>query len=394
MKYKLSFVFFKMAFAISGFAQVRPASRLVRNLDDQAQQCLEPLIPMEEALALAKKGDGKGYFQLALRYADSGDATRDSKISLQFLKKACDASYSNAVFCSGLVLENSLSLGLSLRPSRELNMDLFRLRPNVNKYIGVRSIYNHYLSPPQRNSNVWECFGVYAPRPCITNEDLVAIVYDKYNKAAALGVSAATNEIARLDKRMAIVRDEIKALNSNRNEKRKMDEAVKDLIAGESVASTNDRMKNRRNVARMEYEYKLEQQVREEKKKMYKDWPHGITADETKEIYEEVKRKFGVIVFDAYEKQVDRDKVWRKGCGMNADVGVLVWDGNFCMRFNNQGVLERVESEPEEIKWIRVKRSEILKSKRETWARKHSMTLEEAKKGYEECFPFSSKYDL
>lgn len=62
----------------------------------------EPLIPIEEALALAEKGDGKGYYQLAVRYAKGDGVWKDDKNAAEWLKKAYDANYPQAIFSVAL----------------------------------------------------------------------------------------------------------------------------------------------------------------------------------------------------------------------------------------------------------------------------------------------------
>ena len=77
----------------------------------------EPLIPIEEALALAEKGDGKGYYQLAVRYAKGEGFEKhrsglvwdtDDGVAVKFLKKAYDLKYPRAVYAVALGIESCL----------------------------------------------------------------------------------------------------------------------------------------------------------------------------------------------------------------------------------------------------------------------------------------------
>ena len=144
----------------------------------------EPTVPMEEALALAKKGDGKGFYQLAVRYAKGEDVKRDSEVAKAFLDKAVKAQYPRAVFAYAVGQELELSGWNGDEP-----------HPNAEAYFTTSFGFG---SSGHRLGS------------CITNETLVSQVYSNYHKAVSLGMTAATNEIARLDKRMAIVRANIK----------------------------------------------------------------------------------------------------------------------------------------------------------------------------------------
>ena len=147
---------------------------------------LEELIPLEEAMSLAKDGNGKGYFQLALRYAGGNELPRDSKLAYKMLCKARDADYANAVLVEGLCDEANLQTSQTTRE--------YRRRASVDsamrRYCGVA------FANVRHDSDL------------LTNEVAYARVMGKYEKAKALGVLTATNQIAALNKRLEDLKSE------------------------------------------------------------------------------------------------------------------------------------------------------------------------------------------
>ena len=63
---------------------------------------LEPQISVEEAMILAKEGKGRGFYQLAIRYAQGNELPKDGKVAYKMLCKACDVNYPNAILVEGI----------------------------------------------------------------------------------------------------------------------------------------------------------------------------------------------------------------------------------------------------------------------------------------------------
>ena len=93
----------------------RPSPSSFRGLlgrrPQQGQGLLEELVPLEEAMALAKAGKGKGFYQLALRYARGEELPQDDAAAYRMLCKARDADYAHAVLVEGLCDEKRLHDG-------------------------------------------------------------------------------------------------------------------------------------------------------------------------------------------------------------------------------------------------------------------------------------------
>ena len=181
-------------------------------------ELLEELIPLEEAMGLAKDGKGKGYFQLALRYAGGNELPRDSKLAYKMLCKARDADYANAVLVEGLCDEADLRTpsGYSGRASVDSAM---------REYCGVEFVNG------RRDSD------------SLTNEVAFARVMGKYEKAKSLGALTATNQIAALNKRLADFNAERPEVEAKQAKEAREAEAAKQIAAmlkAEEDAATRD----------------------------------------------------------------------------------------------------------------------------------------------------------
>ncbi len=155
-----------------------------RGLRQQQQsQLLEPLLPFAEAVEKAKANDPQGWYALAIHYAKGEEIQWDKNKARQCLQKANDLNYSNAVFIATLLDESNL------RKSESRNRILLNrsesYQPNLSHYVGTSFAF---VSPINSLS--------------ITNAADVAKIRAGYERAFKLGVSAATNELARFEQRV------------------------------------------------------------------------------------------------------------------------------------------------------------------------------------------------
>ena len=160
-------------------------------LDDLPRlERLEELIPLEDALALAKDGKGKGYFQLALHYANGLELPSEPRTAYMMLRKAVDANYANAILVDGLLEEEDLYTALenSSRGKAGWKNDGKSVHEALRKYCGddVR----------------FETDGCSLSVDSLTNKVAVTHVMSKYEKAKEMGAWTATNQIAALNKRI------------------------------------------------------------------------------------------------------------------------------------------------------------------------------------------------
>ncbi len=174
-----------------------------RKARDSAQESqsrvgsLEKLIPFEEAMELAKDGKGKGYFQLALRYANGEELPCEPRTAYKMLRKAADVNYANAVLVEGLCDEVNLRAEVGgdycygRRRGRSVSFkdDGSSVREALREYCGHNVRFD-----TGRHSQMTDS---------LTNEVAFAYVMAKYEKAKTLGALTATNQIAALNKRLA-----------------------------------------------------------------------------------------------------------------------------------------------------------------------------------------------
>ena len=158
---------------------------------------LEELVPLEEAMALAKAGKGKGFYQLALRYARGEGLPQDDVAAYRMLCKARDADYAHAVLVEGLCDEKLLCTDRG--------------------YSGFsqKRVLRSYCGADFTDGRAWD------DRDFLTNAVAVARVMEKYEKAKRLGALMATNQIAALNKRLSDFKaEEAKRLQAEENAKR------------------------------------------------------------------------------------------------------------------------------------------------------------------------------
>lgn len=145
----------------------------------QESKLLEPLLPFSVAVEKAKANDPQGWYALAIHYAKGEEVQYDRNKACKFLKKAYDLNYSNAVFAVAMML-NADSFTLLGRQS----IIICGAPPPISRYMGTTSF------------RAWDRMTTLLN----TNSADVAKIRAEYERAFKLGVSAATNELARLER--------------------------------------------------------------------------------------------------------------------------------------------------------------------------------------------------
>lgn len=190
------------------FSKTLPRKKIIME-----PEMLEPMIPLEEALQLANANKGKGYYQLAIRYAQGNELPEDRRIAYKLLCKACDVKYANAVLVEGLCDEADL---------RECCSDPKMLRP-----VEVTSWMHGYCGTVfYTGRHDWDI---------LTNEVAFARIMSKYVRAKELGMLEATNHIARLNSRLANFKIEDAERNAKEKVKSENNRRVLNLL-GDIVA--------------------------------------------------------------------------------------------------------------------------------------------------------------
>ena len=84
---------------------------------------LEPAMTFDEAVAAAKKGEARGYYQLAIKFSAGEELTRNRATGMAFLSKAADMGYANAQFVLGSIKELRIQ-----ESGRDLGANAFQMR--------------------------------------------------------------------------------------------------------------------------------------------------------------------------------------------------------------------------------------------------------------------------
>lgn len=148
------------------------------SVDRQQPQLLEPLLPFAEAVEKAKANDPQGWYALAIYYAKGEEIQWDKNNARQCLQKAYDMNYSNAVFVATLLDAYELQESGSHNQIRSY-------QPILSSYTGFG--FSFVFSTNSLS---------------IANAADIAKIRAGYERAFKLGVSAATNELARFEQRI------------------------------------------------------------------------------------------------------------------------------------------------------------------------------------------------
>ena len=160
---------------------------------NQKGKLLEPLLPFAEAVEKAKAGNPQGYYALAIHYARGEAIERNAETASQFLQKAEAANYPNAVFVAAMLTEESAD------KFRQTHSALLRNggdRPQIHAYTGTGLLGGGFRFPQ---------IGL-----TLTNATDVATIRAGYERAFNLGVSVATNELARFERRVEASQSQIR----------------------------------------------------------------------------------------------------------------------------------------------------------------------------------------
>lgn len=176
----------------------RPVRRLGlfsrRTIDSQTvDKTLAKLMPFREAVQKAKDGDGAGLYAVSLHYAKGHEISKDDTKAAKYLKLAAEKENANAIFICALMMECAMSIPQPIvenGPSelrRDIDFGYDDQEPNCSQYTDGIS--------------AWEFDKSAFKGLVVTNIDDVAKVVAAHKKAFSLGVSYATNELARFEKR-------------------------------------------------------------------------------------------------------------------------------------------------------------------------------------------------
>ena len=245
--------------AVPPFTSLR-TRRLMREQQqvlNRKSKLLEELMPFADAVPKAKVNDGAGLYAVAIHYAKGKEIEQDNSKAAKYLQKAVDVNYSNAVFIAAMVAESRLSTSVGAESGpmlRRGGLGNGDVRPDSQLYTDGVSLW---------------CFtqGNAGNQTSFTNNVDVAAVSAMYKKAFGLGVAAATNELARFEKRVEVVQaalkkklDDIKAHDELLDKNAQL---AKDLL-GEETESDRRKAELAERVAEREEQRRQLQAIQEE----------------------------------------------------------------------------------------------------------------------------------
>jgi len=176
---------------------------------------LEPLLPFSEAVEKAKSGNPQGWYALAIHYTKGEEVDCDYEKAYQFMQRASDMNYSNAVFVATLLLEADCKT-----PTKD-GRSKFETPP-IDGYVDAP--FSSGLIHRRISQGISEISNGRQPSHSITNASDIATIRAGYERAFSLGVSDATNALARFERRISRYQEEIK---KNADEKKRKEENAK-----------------------------------------------------------------------------------------------------------------------------------------------------------------------
>lgn len=169
---------------------------------------LEPLLPFADAVRKAKDGDGAGMYALALHYAGGMEIAQSPERAVKYLRKAADSGYGNAVLVNSLLGECELKDPRYPDDRGWHSSGIRFLNRNIGGQFGenARTDFSAYTGGIRASA-----FGFRTDASWnVTNELAVARVRFGYLQASKLGVTQATNELARFERWLAAQLEEIR----------------------------------------------------------------------------------------------------------------------------------------------------------------------------------------
>lgn len=304
-----------------------------------------------DAVKRAKDGDAEAYYWLAYYFAKGEIIDCDASSAWKFLTRAAEGNKPEANYIAGQMLEE------------------YALQDEEGNYNRDREITRLYSNYNFR----WGRLPQMSGDKCFTNAVATECVISYYKKAVEGGLVYATNDIARLQKKIDACRGRI---NQKMEEQRKRGlnaqsaldllKVEKDPVTGE-VKSTDEAAEEKR----------LAEADREREK--WQSWPRGIRYND-----EELIAAAKNFENDTMCVAPDTTKSeWIKGCGKSC---VIYSDQDYYIEYDANGILVAVSSDRSKFEILRridEKRSEMIKILQEKWAAERGMTYEDAKAGYE-----------
>ena len=324
-------------------------------------------IKYEETIERAEKNDAKAFYWLAYYFAKGESVDRDGDSALKFLKKAVDGNDPVACYTFGLLLENDALQnedGRSVR-DRETERGFGNLHFNLRPF-GAAAWY----TPISRNGN-----------KCLTNKVAVAHVESLYQKAVDGGLSYATNDIARLHRKVVECERRITQKKMEQETRIANAEKAKALIRD---SNEEDEKQHEEETRKQDDNRKRWERFRQERE-YWRSWPSGIDSDTLNLLIADVERRFNCI-FIPNISSTKNTNTWFCTTGKSLVFSIDSDCGDITCTFqkiNSEGRIiawgfSENRTDLEEFRYFEAEKEKRLNSLRNEWAKDRGMTLDEA----------------
>lgn len=246
---------------LGGSLRARRMARMQAVQNATEGKLLEKLMPFGEAASKAKNGDGSGCYAVAIHYALGKEIEPDNVKATKYLAKAVEVKHPAAMFVDAMASEERLGTRVD-DPTRRMGrlersgMIEGDTHPNIGEYTG--------------GAQAWQFKSGSQSTASFTNAADVAAVKVRYELAIKLGVNAATNELARFEKRVSVVQAAMQRKKNEINAHRAMlarnARLAKDLL-GEDAESDRQKQEATERAAELEQQRRQLMAIQEELRK-------------------------------------------------------------------------------------------------------------------------------
>ena len=317
-----------------------------------------PLIPFvhadrieyADAIERAKKNDPEAFYWLAYYFLKGYGVRKDANAAARFLQKSADLGYAKACYLTGIYHEK-----YSLDDVTRNNV-----ADELSNVLREADIFLLPLKIPESPQNISD--GDY------TNDVASAYVLGMYSAAVRGGLPYATNDIARLKRKIVKWRERAK---------------WREHIASEQELGESNIDNGKKALALLGVD------EHEEQHDVWSSWPATLDAEDVKTLFAEAEVKFNCVFllrdyfYKKYITHVNTTNTWTSSVGKP----LIMIHNDWFYKVDGDGLVVAcgmIESAGQlpEFKWYLEERARRLGMLQVKWAKEHGMTLDEAVRGH------------
>jgi len=352
-------------------------------------------MPYADAAEKAKENNPEAYYWLSYYFSKGGEVNKDGKVAWKFLLKADELGCSEASRAVGRIHEME-----SLKKGRNRHCSFAVDWSTDDGRSPLHSFDVDYRECKQLENGSW------------TNETATTYVESFYNKAIKGGIEDATNDLARLHKKIVDAKARIEKEKEDRRkaeEKKKEEKRVRDENSAKALAllppekpkeevqpkgGRSNLLGGRMGSLRERRALRAQQEAAEAnlspeekaERELWSTWPEDISWDDST-IIKACSEKLNVVIsgWDEHGKICygGIDGGWTRGCGKclldGGDSGVER-AANYWVKYDSSGTLVKAGSHEnfEEYIWMTNRAACVTIENQKQWAQEHGMSYDEA----------------